>query len=286
MRSVELGFALTMVLTASACEPGPNASPKQPQGDAPRLESRSPNPTTVLAGSFAYVDSSGTRLLALSSLAQPAGIRAAVCAGSRSFQVQFERTQVRQDVDNGRQTAANFANQDGQVFRVLQGQARPDETCFLSPDSLLVATARAITSLSSPTCSATDSSRLATAKKRQVAHCSLFAQTPTGAQLFAVQFVRIGSDALGSLVVDRGGSMLFQDFPGIYRGPDEGVWRVEDQGRFSLEGADVLFVAEFSTRYVMALAWAGSEGESDHLLVADSSGAFRTALSAYRYWVP
>jgi hypothetical protein len=105
-------------------------------------------------------------------------------------------------------------------------------------------------------------------------------------ELLAVQFATIDSNALAGLVVVRGRSLLFQDFPAVYRGPDQSVWRVDDEGVFSPRDFAILFVAQLSRSYVMAITWAGTEGESDELLVADSTDMFRTVTKAYRYWVP
>lgn len=84
----------------------------------------------------------------------------------------------------------------------------------------------------------------------------------------------------------RDGSLLFQDFPAVSRGPHESVWRVDDQGIFSPEDFEILFVAQLSHAYVMALTWAGAEGESDELVLADSPDEFRTIIKDYRYWAP
>jgi hypothetical protein len=37
---------------------------------------------------------------------------------------------------------------------------------------------------------------------------------------------------------------------------------------------------------VIALTWAGTEGEDSYLLVADSGNVFRSVATSYRYWVP
>ena len=242
--------------------------------------------TPILSGIFAYADSSGTKLLALGAVDDSSKIIGAVCAKGRTFHVRYDRTQSRREADNGRQLAVNFANEGGQVFRLDQGQAERDETCYLSSDSVLVANARAVRTIPHAPCTAADSTRIATAKKRQVEHCWRFAEATQGWYLVAAQFVRIGSDALASIVAMGDSAMLFQDFPGEYRGPDEGVWRVDDQGVFSLDGSDVLFVARFSDAFVMGLIWAGTEGESDALMVADSTDQFRQVVRSYRYWVP
>jgi len=210
----------------------------------------------------------------------------AVCSGGLVVPVGYDRRQNRQPDDNGRQIVSNFSREAGDVFRLVQGKARPGETCYLSADSALLARAVTVTLLGLSTCLPAQSSRVAAAKRRQIVHCWRLAQAPTDAELLAVQFAAIDSNALASLAVVRDTSLLFQDFPAVSRGPDEDVWRVDDQGIFSPGDFEILFVAQLSHAYVMAITWAGAEGESDELLLADSTDEFRAVIKDYRYWVP
>lgn len=79
-------------------------------------------------GSFAYVDSTGTHLLALGALGDPSEIRGAICSTGLPLKVRYDRRQGRQKGDNGRQTVSNFGREEGDVFRVLDGTAQPDGT--------------------------------------------------------------------------------------------------------------------------------------------------------------
>lgn len=237
-----------------------------------------------MKGSFAYVDSSGTLLLALDSVPDPSTILGAVCWGGVALPVRYDRRQARQAGDNGRQLAYNFRNQQGDVFRVTQERAPPDKTCYLSRDSTLLANASLAAMREPSDCSPAHASRLAAGKRRQVTHCWRIASTPTNLDVLAVQFATIDSNALASLAVVGDTSLWFQDFPAIYN--DESTWRVDDGGVFSPTAFDILFVAALPYGFVMAIAWAGAEGESCELLLADSAGAFRKVTTGYRYWAP
>ena len=247
---------------------------------------RAPQGRLTLQGTFAYADSSGTQLLALGPLADPSKVVGAVCSGGSVLPARYDRRQRGERDDSRRQIVTNFNRERGIVFRLTGGKARPDETCYLSADSALLAKAIGVTPLGLPPCSPPQVSRLATAKQREVVHCWRFATTAPDAELVAAQFATIDSNALAGLVLVRDTSLLFQDFPAVYRGPDESVWRVDDQGRFSPRDLAVLFVARVSQAYVMAITWAGAEGESDELVLADSTDTFRTVVRDYRYWVP
>jgi hypothetical protein len=247
---------------------------------------KAPSAAITAQGSFAYVDSSGTQLLAVDSLPDPSTIVAALCSGGVALRVGYDRRQARRPNDNGRQVASNFHNEKGDVFRVLQQKAPPDKTCYLSGDSALLTNGRAVTMREPADCSAAQVSRLAAAKGRQVIHCWDIATAPKHLEVIAVQFANIDSSALASLAVVGDSALSCKDFPAIYHGSDGSTWRVDDGGVFSPKDFDILFVSAQPYGYVMAFAWAGEEGESGELVVADSGGAFRTLTKGYRYWSP
>src|SRR3989442_15626231 len=56
---------------------------------------------TISLGRFAFVDSSGTQLLALGPLADPSKILGAVCSRGLVLPVRYDRRQAQQPGDNG-----------------------------------------------------------------------------------------------------------------------------------------------------------------------------------------
>jgi hypothetical protein len=237
-------------------------------------------------GAFGYVDSSGTELLALDSLPSPSNVRGAICAGAAVQPVRYDRWQARRPEDNGRQNAYNFRNERGQIFRLGQGHATPNASCYLSPDSALVANARSVTRRTPDECAPASVARIAAVKKREVVHCWHIADASARLAVLAVQFVAIDSNALASLVVVGDSSLLFDDFPAVSNKVEGSTWRVDDGGVFSPGDIDVLFVAAMPYGFVMATAWGGAEGESCALLVANPGGVFRGLDKGYRYQAP
>jgi hypothetical protein len=237
-------------------------------------------------GSFGYVNADGTELLTLDSLRNPTRIRAALCPRGRVVRVAYTRRQSRQTADNGRQTAANFSNDFGDVFRTEGGKASADETCYLSADSVLLAAASPLELAQRGACDTVQIHRIAEAKRRSVLHCWPLGAALRNVQIVAVQFVVIDTSALASLVVLDEKKLYFRDFPATYRGPEESTWRVDDGGEFSPESFGILFFCRLQGVYVMAFTWAGAEGEDSYLDIADSADTFRSRANAYRYWVP
>ncbi len=268
------------------CDPGPPSTVRSDSAIVPPREEATALAPAVAEGSFAYVDSSGARLLALDSVPDPSAILGALCSEGLTLPVRYDRKQTRHTNDNGRQIASNFLNQRGDVFTITRRKAPPDKTCYLARDSALIANTRPATMREPLDCSPAQVTRLAAAKKRQVIHCWEIATAHTELRVLAVQFANIDSSALASLAIVGDTSLVFKDFPAVYDGSGESTWRVDDEGVFSPRGFDILFVAAMPYGYVMAFTWAGAEGESSELLLSDSTSNFRTLAKAYRYWSP
>lgn len=291
-RLLRIGAIATLAL---ACDRAPRASVAGDSSVARQIpvDSTVPRPIPDSStddedpeGSFAYVDSTGTLLLSLASVRDSSTIRGAICGQGVALSVRYDRTQNRRPTDSGRQLASNFANEKGDVYRVARERAPPNKSCYLSSDTALLANARAATMSDPSECLPKAVARLTAAKQRRVVHCWHIASAPAHREVLAVQFVSIDSNALASLAVVGDSSLWFNDFPAVYDKLEGSTWRVDDGGVFSPADFDILFVAAMPDGYVMAIAWAGSEGESCTLLRVDSTGAFRTRVKGYRYWVP
>ena len=117
-------------------------------------------------------------------------------------------------------------------------------------------------------------------------HCWDIGSAPAHVEVVAVQFADIDSAALASVVVFSDSSLWFEDFPAVRHAGDESTWRVDDEGVFSPSSFDVLFIAPLPDGFVIAITWAGAEGEDSYLLRSDSTASPRTVSKAYRYWSP
>jgi hypothetical protein len=235
-------------------------------------------------GRFGFVNADGSAVIALDSVPHPALIRAALCSRARVYRVTYARSQTRQPADNGKQVTANFANAAGDVFRIIVGKARADETCYLSADSGLVASAVPVDAHTGPGCDAARLRHASEVKHRPVLHCWPLGSATPNVEMLALQFAVIDTSALASVVVADHDELFFHDLPATYRGPAADVWRVEDNGTFLPDAFGIPFFCRLRGTYVMALTWAGAEGEDSYLLVADSAHTLRTVTQSYRYW--
>ena len=92
---------------------------------------------------FGYTDSTGSKLLTLADdnraidESRAKTLVAAVCSEGREFPIRYVQFQKNSPADNGRQSAGNFANDQGQLFEIVQGKTEPGDTCLLVPAGYL-----------------------------------------------------------------------------------------------------------------------------------------------------
>lgn len=274
--------AAALALLLCACGGSP-----QPDARAPGEAAESPAGRLRLdEGSFGYADTAGRELLALDSLRNPARVRAALCARGESHRVVHARRQRPEPGGDERQSASNFSHLGGEVFRVAEGAAPADGTCYLTADSALAAAAAPVVANPASACDEALSRAAARARGRDVTACWPLATARSGAEVFLVQFTTIGADALAALVLADSARLRFADFPARYRGAGQDLWRVDDQGKFSPDGFAILFLARRSGADVLGVTWMGTEGENAFLLAADSADALRFVTKSYRYLSP
>ena len=261
---------------------------------------------TAALGGFAFPDRAGTRLMLLGEVARPfpgelpfaellpaaSTIRTALCAAGISHPITFERRQLADGKGNGRQHSYQFEHLDGLVFKVSDAAHLPEhEACFLASEpfarSLSVVPVVSLTRKSwppeTPPCSGSLTKEIASRRKREVSHCWAIAESPAhaGIQVVLVEFARQGKDALASLVVVDGRTMVFADQQGDARQTDS-VWRVSDGGELHPDAFKVVFLAKRAGRLLLAVDWGAEEGST--LVLFESTGdTFRQLLQEYWY---
>jgi hypothetical protein len=240
---------------------------------------------TTAHGGFALPDGRGARLLASPELTRPELVKTALCSGGRRVPFQFERRQIER-AGTFRHSSRNFDALAGSVFTVAGPPVDADVPCFLAADAMLADSS--VLGITAPegTGGCTVQSRIATMRHRPVVRCWPIARLARGQQVVLVEFERREKDALASLVLVDGARLVFADFPAEYRGPSEDLWRVDDGGVLSPDGFAIVCVLQRGDGYVLGLAWAGAEGRSLSLWVAERGDRFTHVISDYWYQAP
>jgi len=239
-------------------------------------------------GAFAYPNEDASRLLSTAEIANPEALRAALCTGNRPLTVQFDRRQMESKASTGRQTARNFGNTAGAVFRIVGGSIDSTATCFLTPESLMIgSTAIALTRpAEGARCPRSHYALFETDKGRAVVACWPIAESASGTEIAIIEFSRRLTHALASLVVIDGERRAYVDYPAEFNGPGADLWRADDGGEIHPEGFEVVFFLKRGSSYVAGISWAGAEGVVLSLLTAADSGQFQEMITDSWYRSP
>ena len=227
---------------------------------------------TMSHGAFGFANPQGTEIIVLANLPATEQLRTAICSGD----VIPVRASRRQDGGRAdRDVPEQFALLKGQVYRVATGRATPASACLLVPDQLIENSRIVRTqALDAPAqCGESDQRRLAALRQRQVARCWSIGTVLPGGSLSAVEYVRVGADALAAVIVEVDGRALVLDLPGRTVKDGEDVWRVDDQGRFGVDGITIPFVIRRGGTLVIPMLWAGAESLSVSVWASDESGS-------------
>lgn len=242
----------------------------------------------LVAGVFAFPNVEGTLLLATGETAKPEALRIAVCSGGRQVPVQFERRQASRRNTTGRQTPQNFAQTGGAVFRIVGTRMGPDATCVITEDSFVAGATVVPLVRPSPStrCSKARYPDFQADKSRPVVGCWPIAQSTSGVQVAVIEFSRRLNNALASLVVIDGDRRTYIDYPAEFKGPGADLWRVDDGGEIHADGFTVVFLLKRGTTYLLAIDWAGAEGDALSLQSGEGAGQFKELISDFWYRSP
>jgi hypothetical protein len=267
-----------------------------------------PTPSTNSSGiavdpadvAFGYTDSTGSKLLILRKMnnlqiseAQAKAMTWAVCSEGREFPIRYVQFQKR-PADSGRQDADSFADNEGHLSEIVQGQAAPDDTCLLVPAGYLQAfpisrnefpkadrdgrrdeyrrrRAEAsiqkrpfdLTPFQSPSEFAKQSvSRIEKEKGRTAKIYWPLHRSGASQEVAAVEFHAMGDSLLGSLVLVEPAGLSFFDMPAsLKKGrEDGGCWRVDDDCEFHYWELAIPAVLGEPGRQLVFFTFPGAEG--------------------------
>jgi len=223
----------------------------------------------AFVGSFAFANERGDELLALNDLPEPSRFVRAVCDGGRTLRVKWRSKQERGAQDSGRQTARNFRNTAGDLFR-LGGKVAEDEVCLIVDAGFLATRNLLALRRDESPCDTATRERLASARGREVSACWLKAVDRGDGRLVLVEFARQGADLLASLGLLGPDGLAFHDYPARWDETQTSCWRVDDGCRLDPPALSVLFAYRTAAgRHGLAVAWGGPEGENLELIETD-----------------
>ena len=235
--------------------------------------------------SFGFTNQDGTKLLALPPLGAPERLTKVVCDG-RLLDVRYLRDQPKGPKDSGRQTARNFDQVKGALFKLVKGTMPADALCVLAtPAAFAKRKLLAVTTEIGERCDEKTASLMAELGKRQVTKC-LPTGSFEGARLSFASYELEGTTALAGvgLTPETGGPAI-RKFPAAWEKGSPSCWRADDGCEFDPSSYRVVFAMRGKEGLELFALWAGAEGENAEVLRV-AGAELKVIASASRYWSP
>lgn len=106
----------------------------------------------------------------------------------------------------------------------------------------------------------------------------------TDRTIYLILFERENDDMLASIVMKTPTKFVFKDYPAKYN--ESSTWRVDDGGSVYPELFSILFASETKTGIVLAIKWAGAEGENTTLFIENGDKFEELNIGTSRYTSP
>lgn len=234
--------------------------------------------------SFGFSNENGTQMLALPEVKAAARITKAVCDG-RVVDVKYVKDQPAGAKDTGRQTARNFTQVKGALFKLVKGTLPANALCLLGTNATF--TKRKLMPVAPETgdCDEKTSAIAAELAARKVTKCFATGTLPEG-RLFFASYELQGSSALAGVVLTREKEApTIRKFPALWERGAPSCWRADDGCEFDASSYRVAFAMSGPAGLELYALWAGPEGENAEVLRVKGP-ELKVVASASRYWSP
>ncbi|TVY02218.1 hypothetical protein [Cohnella terricola] len=272
---------------ASKSEQSPPSATSMPHDPSAQLD------MSKLSDLFAFADGEGKKLITLAR--QPEEAHAAekemqlynlaIGDNGNVLNIRYAKHQSRTELDNGRQSAHNFSNLEGDIYDVVDGVAKPDASYYLVSDEQFdVRSLIPLEEMEVQDIPADVAQAIVKVKGRAIERGWLLAKTDEGQQVSVVQFKRWGDQMLASLVLSDGDELTFMDYPAQYDA--NSTWRVDDQSELNSRMFSILFAARTSDGIALGFKWTGAEGENISILKQSGNRFEESGIVSGRYQSP
>jgi hypothetical protein len=234
---------------------------------------------------FAFSNETGEQLLALTPLGKPTALTKVSCDGT-VLDVTHLREQPEGPKYNGRQTARNFTQIRGSVFKVAGAPIAPDAMCLLGTEAAFASRKLLkVTLTPDAPCDEKSSALAAALGKRKVAACLTTGTFPGGALHFA-RFAPKGSNALVGVILSLSdGPSAMRAFPAKVVKDSPSCWRVDDGCEFDPSSYRIVFAMSGPAGWELFALWGGAESQNVELLRIKGT-VLSPAVASSRYWSP
>lgn len=234
--------------------------------------------------SFGFTNENGTQLLALPPVSAPGTLTKAVCDG-HLVDLKYVKDQPQGPKDSGRQTARNFTQVKGALYKLSKGTMPADALCLLGTKAAFAKRKLLPVAQEAGDCDEKTNGLAAELTKRKVTKC-VETGSLEGARLSFASYELDGSNALAAVVLTaEKGIAATRKFPATFEKGSPSCWRADDGCEFDAASYRVAFAMSGAAGLELFALWAGAEGENAEVLRVKGS-ELKVVVSASRYWSP
>jgi hypothetical protein len=241
-----------------------------------------------LSNLFGFTNEDGKQIISTDYSEQTQSItkmNKAIGENGNILDIQYLKSQEKNEKDNGRQTSQNFDNLSGQIFEVIQGEAKENETYYLINDMEFNINAILKSQDGNHSEIAIEAKeQIEEAKGRKVKSGWEIGSIESDKAVYLVQFEREKDDMLASIVMKTPTTLVFKDYPAEYN--EMSTWRVDDGGNIYPEMFSVLLAAKTESGILLGIKWSAFEGENVTLLLEKDDNFEDLNIEASRYTSP
>lgn len=233
--------------------------------------------------SFGFADSSGRFLLASKINPLSKNSYYTIISTGKIFKLDFVEEREEKKESTNRQTASNFNNSGGFLFKSPYIKLDPDKTYLIADSIYLSQHFRfSIEPVSYIPLTSNNIEQIEEVKGKQIKSSWQIGRTNSGIILALILFQPVKDTVLASLVLKKNDLSVFEDYPGNLK-DENSVWRVDDSGEFDPKSLNIIALFHSPDVYEIARTWAGEEGENSVFLV-QKGNVFKPVIEYYRYW--
>lgn len=241
---------------------------------------------SLLTDVFAMANQSGNKLITFYSdeaVTEFEDFNGAIGEDGKFYSIDYATKQNSNAQDSGRVVADNFNNMEGYIYNVAEGNLIANKTYYIC-NSDVINGDNLLTTVSSGTAAldADTKTQIESIKGRSIQEGWIIDQYSDGTQILIVVFEPDGNNLLMSIALKTADGIKLKDFPAVNDGGS--AWRVDDGGKIEPKLFSILFTTPTNEGLLIAVCWAGAEGENTFFLLEDANSLTQLPSIISRYW--
>ncbi len=213
------------------------------------------------------------------------GLNGAIGKEGQFHEIKYIAKQESSDLDTARVVSDNFDHMEGYLYNNLGNKLIANETYFLFNTEVLQkkyflpSAGKEIIVMDEK-----DKIQIEEYKSRTVMQGWVISEYNDGIQIWIIVFEPQGSSLLMSIFLKTDDGIKSIDYPAESDG--QSAWRVDDEGIIDPGLFSILFAAKTLDGLLVAVCWAGAEGENIFFLLEQEDTLEQFSSEIYRYWSP